>query len=227
MVVLTACSSNDEKQSGADQTDADMITIEHEYGKPSVKKNPEKVVVFDFGVLDTLDELGIEVTGLPQATIPRYLEKFADEKYTNLGSLKEPDFEAVHALNPDVIFISTRQAELYDEFAKIAPTIYLGMDYTHYMESFEENMNIIAKVFDKEAEMKAELDEIDADIQEIIANAEKENLITLVTMGNEGKVSAYGPASRSESSTMFLALKLSMKKLKNLHMDKILHLNIY
>ncbi len=68
------------------------------YGEAVVKKNPEKVVVFDFGILDTLDELGIEVAGLPQANIPSYLSKYEDEKYANLGSLKEPDFEAIHAL---------------------------------------------------------------------------------------------------------------------------------
>ncbi len=73
-------------------------------------------------MLDTFDELGIEVAGLPQTNVPSYLSKYEDEKYANLGSLKEPDFEAIHALKPDVIFISARQAELYKEFSEIAPT---------------------------------------------------------------------------------------------------------
>ena len=49
-----------------------MISVEHELSdKPvEVSKNPEKVVVFDFGTLDTLDELGIEVAGLPRANVP-------------------------------------------------------------------------------------------------------------------------------------------------------------
>ena len=66
--------------------------------KRNLPKNPEKVVVFDFGILDTLDELGIEVAGLPQTNVPSYLSKYEDSKYANLGSLKEPDFEAIHAL---------------------------------------------------------------------------------------------------------------------------------
>ena len=64
------------------------------------------------------------------------MEKYADKEYTNVGSLKEPDFEAIHAMKPDVIFISTRQAELYDEFEKIAPTVYIELDYTNYMAFF-------------------------------------------------------------------------------------------
>lgn len=199
MIILAACGTkgkqSDENSSGAGEN-MEKVTIEHEYGKPEVVKNPEKVVVFDFGVLDTLDELGIEVTGLPQATIPNYLEKYAGSEYANVGSLKEPDFEAIHALNPDVIFISTRQAELYEEFAKIAPTVYVGMDYSNYMESFNKNMDIIAKIFDKKAEMTQELEEINADIETIKEKTNSLDLKTLIIMGSEGKVSAYGPASR-------------------------------
>ena len=53
-----------------------------------MEKNPEKVVVFDFGMLDTLDELGIEVAGVPQANVPSYLSKYEDSKYTNVGRLE-------------------------------------------------------------------------------------------------------------------------------------------
>lgn len=50
--------------------------------------------MFDFGILDTLDKLGVQVTGVPQANIPPYLSKYADkDAYSNVGSLKEPDFE--------------------------------------------------------------------------------------------------------------------------------------
>src|SRR5690554_4352522 len=98
-IILAACNAGEKNgQSGSEADSKDMVTINHEYGETPVKKNPENVVVFDFGVLDTLDELGIEVVGLPKATIPNYLEKFSDDKYTNVGSLKEPDFEAIHAL---------------------------------------------------------------------------------------------------------------------------------
>ena len=75
------------------------MTIKHQLGESNIPKNPEKVVMFDFGILDTLDELGIEVAGLPQTNVPSYLSKYEDSKYANLGSLKEPDFEAIHALN--------------------------------------------------------------------------------------------------------------------------------
>ncbi|MFL6555149.1 MAG: siderophore ABC transporter substrate-binding protein, partial [Bacillus sp. (in: firmicutes)] len=175
---------------------SEKMTIKHQYGEAEVNKNPEKVVIFDFGVLDTLDELGIEVTGLPQASIPSYLKKYADKKYTNVGSLKEPDFEAIHELQPDVIFISGRQAELYDQFAEIAPTVYIGLDYANFMESFEKNMNLIGEIFGKEDQVASELKAIKASVEKLNNQASALDKKGLILLANEGKVSAYGPSSR-------------------------------
>ncbi|WP_226086850.1 siderophore ABC transporter substrate-binding protein [Mesobacillus sp. S13] len=192
---LAACGS-EEKAETASAGEANEMTIKHEYGEATVKKNPEKVVVFDFGVLDTLDELGVEVTGVPQAIVPEYLEKYAGKEYTNVGSLKEPDFEAIHAMKPDVIFISARQAELYDQFAEIAPTVFVGMDYTKYMESFEKNMKLIGEIFEKEEVVTEKLAEVNKSIDEINKEASAAEEKALLVLANEGKVSAYGAGSR-------------------------------
>ena len=199
ILFLAACGSKEEskaKPADAKTAASEKITIEHKYGKVEIDKNPEKVVVFDFGILDTLEELGVEVAGLPQAAIPSYLEKYADEKYTNVGSLKEPDFEAIHAMQPDVIFISARQAELYDQFAEIAPTVFVELDYTKYMESFEKNMNLVADIFDKKEEVAGALEEINATVEEVNKMASENSKKGLIVLANEGKVSAYGPSSR-------------------------------
>ncbi|EKN66723.1 periplasmic-binding protein [Neobacillus bataviensis LMG 21833] len=205
MFILAACGGNAKeegkgaKTAASNKTEtaaAEKMTIKHQYGEAVVEKNPQKVVVFDFGVLDTLDELGIEVTGVPQTTIPSYLKKYADKKYTNVGSLKEPDFEAIHALKPDVIFISTRQAELYDQFAEIAPTVYIGIDYTNYMDSFEKNMNLIGEIFGKEDKVASELKDIEASVEKVNKKASALDQKGLIVLANEGKVSAYGPSSR-------------------------------
>jgi iron complex transport system substrate-binding protein len=200
VLILAACGSKDEgqseKASGEGAKVTEEMTIPHKYGEAVIKKNPEKVVVFDFGILDTLDELGIEVTGIPQTTIPTYLEKYAADTYTNVGSLKEPDFEAIHAMKPDVIFISARQAELYEEFADIAPTVFVELDYANYMESFKKNMNLIGKIFGKEDVVASEIEEINAGIEALKEKTTALNKKGLILLANEGKVSAYGPGSR-------------------------------
>lgn len=208
--VMVACgsadkdASNDDKAADKDKAPTEEkkaevpaeITVKHELGETTVKTNPEKVVVFDFGTLDTLDKLGVEVAALPQANIPPYLKKFEDAKYENVGSLKEPDFEKLSAINPDLIIISGRQADLYDQFSEIAPTIYLGLDPSRYMDSFKENLAIIGDIFDKKEEIDKELATIETSIKEIKEKAEASKKTGLIILANDDKISAYGPNSR-------------------------------
>lgn len=199
MLVLAACGGSDAKKSEGDKgSDAEYMEVKHELDDKPVKveKNPEKVVVFDFGILDTLDQLDVKVAGVPQKNIPSYLSKYESDEYTNIGGLKEPDLEAIHAMDPDVIFISGRQSDMYDELSDIAPTIFVGLDTSNYMESFKSNMDLVAEMFGKEDEMEKELADIDKRIEDIQAKADASDDKALIVLGNEGKVSAYGKSSR-------------------------------
>jgi iron complex transport system substrate-binding protein len=200
--LLAACGGKEEasttasKEAEKTEEESKEVTITHEYGEVTLEKSPEKVVVFDFGVLDVLDTFGVEVAGLPQAVVPKSLEKYAGTEYTNVGSLKEPDFEAIHHLEPDVIFISGRQAELYDQFAEIAPTVFVDVDYANYIPSLEKNFNLLADIFEKEDVLSSKMKELKASIDELNKEASASDSKALILLANEGKVSAYGPASR-------------------------------
>ncbi|WJE16951.1 siderophore ABC transporter substrate-binding protein [Halobacillus sp. ACCC02827] len=199
VLLLSACGNSgeaEEKASADEEGKKEEVTIEHELGETTLEKNPEHVVVFDFGTLDTLDSLGVEVTGLPQMNIPSYLSKFESSDYKNAGGLKEPDFEAIYDMDPDLIIISGRQADLYEDFKDIAPTIYVELDAENYMESFKGNVEMFGKIFDKEKEAEKQLLDVEENmkaLQEKTADIDGKGLITL---SNGGKVSAYGPGSR-------------------------------
>lgn len=199
--LLAACGSAEDasKSTGSKEEKtvaAKEVTITHKYGEVTIEKNPKKVVVFDFGVLDALDTLGVEIAGLPQAIVPKTLEKYAGSEYANVGSLKEPDFEALHELQPDVIFISARQAELYDQFAEIAPTVFVEVDYANYMPSLEKNFKLLAEVFEKEDVLDKKMNELKASIEALNKEASASDSKALILLANEGKVSAFGPTSR-------------------------------
>ncbi|EKN66214.1 siderophore ABC transporter substrate-binding protein [Schinkia azotoformans] len=188
---------NNTTANNATEPGATELTIKHKLGETPVTKNPEKVVVFDFGVLDTLDKLGVEIAAVPQGgTIPIYLSKYEDSKYVNAGGLKEPDFETIAGLNPDLIIISDRQADLYEEFNKIAPTIHMGVDYTRYMDSYKENSITLGQIFNKEAEVEAELVKVDEAIKSLHEKATASGQNALIVLANAGNLSAYGPGSR-------------------------------
>ncbi|CAN2254153.1 petrobactin iron-siderophore ABC transporter (binding lipoprotein) [Bacillus subtilis] len=199
-VVISACGNQSTSSSKGSDSKKEQITVKHQLDKNGTKvtKNPKKVVVFDFGSLDTLDKLGLDdkVAGLPKQALPSYLSKFKDDKYADVGSLKEPDFEKVADIDPDLIIISGRQSESYKEFSKIALTIYLGVDTAKYMETFKSDAQTIGKIFDKEDEVKDELATIDNSIADLKKKAEKLNKNGLVIMANDGKISAFGSKSR-------------------------------
>lgn len=197
IVILSACGTAASGNSDSKgKQNEETLTITHELGETKVKKNPKNVVVFDFGSLDTLDKLGVKPAGVPQANVPSYLSKYEGKDYENVGGLKEPDFEKVNELEPDLIIISGRQADFYEEFSEIAPTIYLGVDTQNYMESFKKNAGIIGQIFGKEDQVKEELAKIDNSVSELKKKAESTGKNALVVLANEGKISAFGPNSR-------------------------------
>lgn len=173
------------------------MTIKHELGETSVSKNPKKVVVFDYGLLDIMDNIGVEVSGLPMGNIPSFLEKYNDEaKYTNVGTLKEPDFEKIYELTPDVIFISGRTAEAYEELSKIAPTVYLTVDNEDYIGSVGENAKLIGEIFGKETEVEANMSSLKVKVEDIAGKVAAQDENALIVLANDGALSAYGKVSR-------------------------------
>lgn len=201
-VVLAACGSDDtakdEGKSGdKPKEEAKEITVKHKYGEAKVPVNPEKVVVFDFGSLDTIHALGEtdSVAATAKETLPPYLSDFDKDSVVNAGGLKEPDFEAINEVQPDLIIISGRQADSYDKFAEIAPTVYVELDPAKYMESFESNVNMIAEIYGKEDVAKEKIAEVEAAVEDLKGKVDT-NKKGLITLTSAGEISAYGSGSR-------------------------------
>lgn len=168
--------------------------IVHELGITNVKANPERVVVFDYGVLDSLDKLGIDVVGLPKSSVPSYLSKYRDAKYANVGTLQEPDFEAINALKPDLIIISGRTSAHYEQLSRLAPTVYMGLDFGDYIASVQANLRTLGRIFGVEDAVEAELARIQEALERVQSlSTDKRALVLLVT---GGRANAYGPGSR-------------------------------
>lgn len=192
-----AVSSVTEKANDATSVEdkAEDVTITHSKGETTVKANPQKVVVFDLGILDIMDALGVKAElAVPTESLTSYLSEY--ESATNAGGIKQPDVEGIYNFKPDVIFISGRQSDYYDELNKIAPTVYVDQNSETYMEDFENNVRTIAKIFGKQSlaeEKLAEIEQLVAEGQKKAAES-KENALVILT--NDGSMSAYGKGSR-------------------------------
>lgn len=172
------------------------IRVQHKQGELQLQQVPQRVVTFDIGVLDSLDALGIDVLGVPKDFLPPHLSHYADARYQQIGSLFEPDFEALAALQPDLIIIGGRSAPSYRQLSRLAPTLDLSHEFTDFLPDFYRNARILGQVFDKEAEVEARLAQIDVQLEDTRALAEHvENGLVIITSG--GRVSAYGQGSRT------------------------------
>ncbi|CAM5772030.1 siderophore ABC transporter substrate-binding protein [Bosea minatitlanensis] len=174
---------------------AEPIKIAHAKGETTLPATPRKVIVFDLASLDTLDALGVSVAGVPGGNRPRYLAKYDADSYAKVGTLFEPNYEAVAAVGPDLIIVGGRSGAKYEQLAKLAPTIDLTSDAKDPYGSVQRNVATLGRIFGKEGEAKARLDRLQGSVDALKAKAPSvgKGLLVLTT---GGKMSAYGPGSR-------------------------------
>ncbi|PQF21095.1 siderophore ABC transporter substrate-binding protein [Enterococcus mundtii] len=198
---LAACGNNEAQTSETTASSSvatdTTLTVKDSNGESvEVQQNPDKVVVFDNGSLDTLDALGVgdKVVGAATKNLPAYLEKY--QEVESAGGIKEPDLEKINEMQPDLIIISGRQSDYQEQLSQIAPTLYLAMDAEKPWESMQENVTTLAKIFDKETEAEEKLTDLTKQIDEVKEKASALDQTALVTLVNEGQLSAYGSGSR-------------------------------
>ena len=163
-------------------------------GEFPVPKNPERVAVYDLGMLDTLTALGVNVGATIDKTQLPYLKE-AVEKAAHVGTLFEPNYEALNAFQPQLIITGSRANKAIHQLNEIAPTIEMTADIKNLRNSAKERIDAFAQIFDKQAQADKLKAEIDAVFDEARTAAKgKGNGLVLIVSG--GKLSAQSPASR-------------------------------
>lgn len=170
--------------------------VSHEQGTTVLDDStPETVVVFDIGLLDTLDALDVPVAGLPRDFVPDSLSRYRSEEHTHVGSLFEPDYETVAAMSPDLILVANRSAAAYEDLSGIAPTLDLTVWGEGFLSQFRERTRLLAEIFDREAQTEEYLQTIDDKVEAARALAPEAGE-ALIVMTSGGRLTAYGPGSR-------------------------------
>ena len=171
-------------------------------------KNSDKVVIFDLGVASTFKALGLEenIMGLPKGENNASLgdtiaDTYESEDYVNLGGLKEPDYEALAALDPEIIMIHGRQSNsaVISELEKAAPNaeiIYVAADNSNYFEDVKEMTMFIGEMYDKQDEAQELVDEMDAKLAEVNEKVTAAELPMLFVQTNGGNLSFHGVGGR-------------------------------
>ena len=172
----------------------EKVIVQTARGEFPVPKNPERVAVYDLGMLDTLTALGVNVGATIDKTQLPYLKE-AVEKAAHVGTLFEPNYEALNAFQPQLIITGSRANKAIHQLNEIAPTIEMTADIKNLRNSAKERIDAFAQIFDKQAQADKLKAEIDAVFDEVRTAAKgKGNGLVLIVSG--GKLSAQSPASR-------------------------------
>jgi len=201
---LAACGAQEGAADAADSTTAtslaqseETVTIEDARGSIEVPKNPENVAVLDFGHLDTLIALGKQdaVTGTATENMPAYLADKADQ-FENVGTLKEPNVEALANLAPELIIISNRLEDFAEQLEEIAPVVVLSVDYTDYWGSVQKNITTLGTIFDEEIAAEEAIASLNDEIEAVQATTAGISEKALTLLLNDGSMSAFSTGSR-------------------------------
>lgn len=153
-----------------------------------VPKSPSKVVVMNYGALDTLDALGKGsiVVGTPLSVLPSYLEQY--KSVSDTGSMKEPSIDAIKQVKPQLIVIDGRQASRTEELSKIAPVINLSVDAKNYLESTKNHINVLADITGTEKKAEDLIQLLDTKVTNAQAVAQASHKKAIVAIHNDGKM---------------------------------------
>ncbi|MFU1477266.1 siderophore ABC transporter substrate-binding protein [Roseovarius sp. C7] len=173
---------------------ADPVTVETATGPVAITGETRPLVVFDVTAIDTLEALGVEMDGVPDKLFLPYLADVAEGAET-VGTLFEPDFEALARMAPGLIIVGGRSSPQREALSDFAPTIDMtiwGMDVTAQAKT---RLAAYGALFDRGAEAERLAEALDQRIAEArAAIADKGRGLILLTNG--GKISAYGRNSR-------------------------------
>lgn len=170
------------------------VEIETAQGAADIATTPERIAVFDIAAIDTLDRLGVKISGVPDNLYLPELKHLSGDAEI-VGTLFEPNLEALSALAPDLIIVGGRSSTQREAAARVAPAIDMTLYGVNLLDEARARIATYGKLFEREqaaTEVAAELDSAIERARQAVAGKGT----ALIVMTNGPKVSAYGAQSR-------------------------------
>jgi iron complex transport system substrate-binding protein len=163
---LTACGGTGDAESAAPASaTADAAfprTVEHAMGETELAERPERVVVLDTGELDSVLSLDVTPVGAVTTDVSDgFLSYLADgaADVEVVGTIAEPNLEAIAALQPDLILSNkVRHEDVYGQLSQIAPTVFAE----RVGAVWKDNFLLAAEALGLEEEAESRLEEYEA-----------------------------------------------------------------
>ncbi|MGB4777040.1 ABC transporter substrate-binding protein [Microbacterium sp.] len=148
-------------------------TVETVFGEVDVPVDPQRIVIVQSAALDAALALGIEPVGSTfwggAGGVPEYLQDQVPADFTLVGNEDEPDFEAIAALEPDLIIATEAAEENLATFEDIAPVAAFAFADENGDSDWRGHVTQIADFTGREEQAEEVLADFDALIAELDA----------------------------------------------------------
>lgn len=178
-----------------DNVSVATIAVDTTKGKVDLAMNPSPLVVYDMTLMQDLAALDVAVDGMPSGLHLDNLHSETQPEPKAVGTVFEPDLEALNAMQPQAILVGSRMAEKYDALSSIAPTLDMTIDTANIYESSKQRLHDLGALFgksDQAAKLQGNIDGL-IDETKVLTKDKGKGLVVMV---NGNKLSAYGDKSR-------------------------------
>ena len=170
--LVSACRGNSARQVSSQA----VRVVEHAMGQTKVPVDPQRVVVLAGG-LDTVLSLGVKPVGSVQIDREDNYLKNKAEKVESVGSPRNPNLEAIVALEPDLILGSKfDDPEKYKLLSQIAPTVIAEVDssgeWKEMLNKYAEALGETDRAEQIMADYNARIDEFQAQMGDRLEQTE-------------------------------------------------------
>ena len=180
------------------EASAGTRTVEHAMGTTEVPADVERVVVLDTGELDAVVSLGVTPVGAVTTDVSTSLVQYLEPELADVepvGTIGEPNLEAIAELRPDLILSNTvRHEDIYDQLSAIAPTVMAPDVGDTWKETLLLAGDALGETEQAEA-LLAEYEERAAAVGESVTEGDPAGLEVSVVRFLPGQIRAYGEAS--------------------------------
>ncbi|SOD95060.1 iron-siderophore ABC transporter substrate-binding protein [Blastococcus haudaquaticus] len=183
-LVVAGCGSGDDMApdsggAASGSSEAFPVTVSTAFGDVTVEEEPTRVVALGWSDAETALALGVQPVGasdwLAVGTddgLGEWVEQEYDEAPEIIETL-EPSFEAIAALEPDLILDTRSSAdqERYDLLSEIAPTIGQPEGVGPYQTTWQQQLDLVGQALGRTEEAS----DLEAEVEQAFTDAAAEH----------------------------------------------------
>ncbi len=199
----TATKPNEDNKDNNNSEKVNYVTVKDIHGEVKVPTNPERIVSLDNRTFETLSDWNIKLLAVPKLVMAKNSKYVLDENVKDIGNHREPNFEILASLDPQLVIVGQRFAKYYQQIKELVPNaavVDFSFDVSNkaknpgqnLVNGFIEITNTLATIFGKDAEAKSLIERFNNSINAVKSAYNKDDKVMSVVVSG-GKIGYAAP----------------------------------